>query len=589
MLPALSGAKYRIGAWFKPAADAPIGSLTVPVRVYPDSGTSTTNLWATPSSRSNTAIAPAGVWTWVGGEFIVPDTGAALIAPGFYVQATLNAAVEVSDPEARQMAGGELIVDGSITGVKMFADEAFFTKMSANMGQYKSMFVGVLTGDAISGGKIEGVNYFSPNATAVPRTQFTPAGFEVVRGTTAEPYTAASLGGESGDALLLYDANGVPFGFTGGGDLTGRTATLDSLEVGGRTLEEWFDRSPKLIARQRLGNTSYLNTLRYGTTELGLIELPVSTRAGRIYRVVFAGYINQNMASAKHTMRLRRTYKSTGNPDRPLISSFQVGQADWTIPGGSPQYVRFETLVYSGGNEYQRLLFTGQVAAGFGYVASGDTWPSEFYVEDLGYRPTWNDGVLNTGDGEPYSGTKQDPGTTVPTQSYTTTWTASARTTFQLGTAYPNDGSKPLWSGNYNNDHRVSWALFGVGASSSTHSAEVGKTITAATAGGTITGARLILSATHTYNGTGADVTISWHGSTSLPTTKPAVGTNARTSRWVVGQSSRPVPAEEWPRLQSGATRGFILGAPSGLANLSTYAQHSSALSNIRLEIDYTR
>ena len=140
------GSSYRVGAWVKTSADAPVNTISLYVRLYKDSDN--TQIFTTPSGIKNDGlngrpgIILANTWTWLSGMVKVPDNtenvGGVL---GFYKETGYSTGdTRFSDPLFQQAAGGELIVDGSITGTKVDAQS-----VAAVTGQFISLNVTQLT------------------------------------------------------------------------------------------------------------------------------------------------------------------------------------------------------------------------------------------------------------------------------------------------------------------------------------------------------------------------------------------------------------------------------------------------------------
>lgn len=437
--------------------------------------------------------------------------------------------------------------------------------------------------------EIEETAFYIPHKAAVPRTQMTPQGFQVIRGSLDEPYVAADLGGEFGDSLLMQTPDGRTFGFTGGGDMVGAHASLDSLAIGGQDISQVLDDRNRVVGwfRATTGTPP-----RFGAAEMGLFEMAATCRAGRLYE--FGGHISLWCATASSVRLSLRFTNGTDAASTPLPSVSSTAYRDVYVYLPASTWVSVNLTGWYEGqyptlDQYStRWVWTASNLTGNHEVQMAVSTPGSVVgvMKEIG-MPVSGGGWTLAG-GTPY--TTGDTPTTAPgTRTYKTTWRASAVRSFKLGGSY----SDVLYSGNYDGDQRASWLLFGGVAQAadqdSRYPSHAGLSVLDALAGASGLGGWVTLTCTRTWAYSGADVLLSWHGQTSIPGSIPAAGTSPDTSHWTVGKDTRTIPADELPRLQSGASRGLIIGSNSGQPLNSSYAQHSPALSDSFLTLTYTR
>lgn len=110
--PVVPGQQYRVSVWARTAQAAPARGVSLYLRFYDAGGFVT---WGSPQNASNPDALKANEWTEISGIITAPDN-AVNMTLGFFSQTTLTTAVRFSDPSIRQATGGQLIVNGSITG-----------------------------------------------------------------------------------------------------------------------------------------------------------------------------------------------------------------------------------------------------------------------------------------------------------------------------------------------------------------------------------------------------------------------------------------------------------------------------------------
>lgn len=147
------GERYRVGAWIKMAGGAVSGDGLVMRMQYASTATgnytSSDNLFITP-------VDLAGTYTYVGGEFMVP-TGARFIKLSFMSRdGVAGKTYYVDDVEMFKMVQGELIVDGTIKGIKIAADEITAIHLAANSVTAEQIQANSIVSDKIAANQITG-------------------------------------------------------------------------------------------------------------------------------------------------------------------------------------------------------------------------------------------------------------------------------------------------------------------------------------------------------------------------------------------------------------------------------------------------
>lgn len=134
----MPGQSYRLGAWVKTSAAAPLNTVRLIARLCRESDNA--QIFTTPSSIYNDGldgrpgVMPVDTWVWLSGIVPIPaGTDYNGLGLGFYKEAGYATGdVRFSDPSIQQTMTGELIVDGSVTA----------TKVATNALQAKHLVVG---------------------------------------------------------------------------------------------------------------------------------------------------------------------------------------------------------------------------------------------------------------------------------------------------------------------------------------------------------------------------------------------------------------------------------------------------------------
>lgn len=431
-----------------------------------------------------------------------------------------------------------------------------------------------LDAGTITSGSLSGIDIWSPSATALPRVHVGASTVEVIRSDDdGQEITTVSLGGPDTDRMVLSDHSGSPIaGFEQDGALLATSATVNgTLTVDGDDIMDIIGGLPQgVVARQKLGSTSSLNNITYGSSDLGLLELQIPMTAGRLYRFVASG-----MVWSGGPGRLVLMAKMTTDGSAPTISSPRVGMAAFATDGS--MHVEFTLfLPVQASDVTARILITArqQASPGGGHLVSDDTYPFDIYVEDMGTHPSWGDGAVNTGGGTPIQG-----GTVTPTApavtTRTTTWNAAAVRSWRGGSTVTDS----LHHGYYGGYQRYSLALWGSQLSDALSSGGVH-----------IQGVWLYLRNRSWFNSIGGYARIGHFDSTALPGSPQTSGGGAFTTNlWKPGAGMWiPIPSGWWSGIARGTIRGFTLGEGAGTST-DRYGKFSSALSDIKLKVTYTK
>lgn len=483
------------------------------------------------------------------------------------------------------MAGFQTVFANAITAGMLNVDNAMVQRLAVKFATVQELFAGVFTANAITGGTFVGVDYLSkPAAAEFPQVTISNGLIRVARG---EGEAGVSLGGATSDQMQILKPDGtVLAGFDeNGSGLSQDHEVMGNLTVrGDNVLGMITPRALGVVCRQRLGSTSALNGLRFGfNSELGLLELGVTMLAGRLYRVAFDGMVNSS-GLAEIALRWRRTYSATGTPAAPTISSLQQAQSNYYVKAGLNK-IRFETLIRPVADEYQRVLLTGTCLTSSGqwaHVSSGDTFPAELYIEDLGTYGGQGDGRVNTGNGTPYQGTAVPPSSTAPAQSYESVWEADWIKSFRGGASVTD----ALQQGRFDGFSRYSVIHFP-------------PQVQAALQGTSIQSLEVYLENLSWYRGIGGFARIGRHnlGATAPASPITTGGAAFDSSRWPRGAARWvPLPSDWFSRFAigtgSGGATGITLGeglATSGGTTEDHYGKFRYATSAVKLRARYTR
>ena len=434
--------------------------------------------------------------------------------------------------------------------------------------------VGNLDAGKITSGVLSGVDIYSPSPEVTPRVHVGSSTVEVVRSDgDGQEITTVSLGGPDTDRMVLSDRDGNPIaGFEQDGSLLANSASINGpLTIGGDDIMDLLGSLPQgVVARQKLGSTSRLNAITYGSSSLGLLELQVPMTAGRVYRFGVSG-----MAWSGGAGRLVFMVRMTTDGTAPTISSPRVAMASFATDGATHVESALILPVQSA-DVTARILLTAQqqTSSGGGHLLADDTYPFDIYIEDMGTYPSWGDGTVNTGGGTPLQGATVTPAAPAVTTK-TSTWHAAAFRSWRGSETRPDC----LPQGNYGGYQYYSVALWPAAVARELGSNSV-----------TIQRMEMYLRNRSWYWSAGGRARIGHYNSSSLPGSPQTSGGGAFTSSpWKPGAGMWvAIPKGWWPGVAWGTIRGFTLGEGAG-TDKTYYGKFSSALSDIRLRITYTK
>lgn len=493
----------------------------------------------------------------------------------------------------------QAIFTDKITAQMLNADEVLAQKVSSMMATFQSVFANSITAnmiqaDALNGKTIQGVDIYSPDATSVPRIHLGGSVLEVIRSDGESEFTTVTVGGTTADRMQIMDSTGT---IVGGFDETG-SAVAQNLDVSssltyrGEELVDLLAQLPRgLVARQSLGSSSSVGNLRFGSTELGLVEIMFSAAPGRMFKVRYRGLAVLTGAGV-HTFRLRATSSAgyDGFVTAPtLANSIQYQQNNYTTggTGSASEYVTvdIEALIGDYNGQY-RFLLTGQSSdGGNGRLVVSDTLRGEFTVEDVGTYLSRGDGGLNTGGGTPYTGSPTvTPSPTVPPpKTYTSTWTASWFKSWRSG----SEVTDYLQQGYYGGAQR--YTMIGWTGPNST-GGETGRTVVQALAGATVSKVEVYLENASWYYGAGGQALIGKHGAQTAPASpQTSGGTPFSSGTWARGAAKWvTLPSSWYAGIASGAVDGITLGEGAG-SNMTYYGKFKRLAASCRLRITYTK
>lgn len=372
------------------------------------------------------------------------------------------------------------------------------------------------------------------------------------------PVPTIRVGGALGDNLVIMDpvSGATKAGFNTDGDGVARAFSVDTLTVGGRSVDSLLQSLPRgVVASYQASATRPAIT----TTQYGLFEVAGTLPQGRIYNAMFVG--NFTASNAGNTMRL--FLRSTADGSAPLITSPQLTMGWFPFAIASlPIQCRIGRYFHVGADPAGapvpfRLLLSAQTLANTNtfYPDSGTT-PGQFIIEDIGemYEGFMLDGVAN-------GGTVGDPVTPPPpvgTKTYTKIYGSAWTRCWQGGTG----------PGSVRTD--TTDAVFGYYGGWQNYS-QIGFPTDVYTDlnGSTVQKIELYLYVYHWYSSSGGTVLVGAHGNITAPASFTYSGSVASTGwpagayRWVT------IPSSFYAGFESGANRGFTLGG--GASTSSVY------------------
>lgn len=432
--------------------------------------------------------------------------------------------------------------------------------------QYADAVLANIDAGKIVGGTLSGLaGIFSPAPSSLPRTQIVGSTISVIRaGAEGEEVPTVQLGGTDDDQLMISDTDGSPLG---GIDSDGNVLAQDvnvngNLTVGGTNLMDMLAPLPRgIIARQKLGSSSSLNSIYVGGTELGLLELSADLHAGREYEFFVGGNVNTS-AAGYAALRVRATTAALGStPEAPTITSPGLLSAIIRLQSGNQEIGWSKILPVQTSDVSVRILLAAQTSSASMSLRfnTSDTQTGDIMITDRGSYGSWSDGAVSNGGGNPSSGTSTNPSSTNPTRTYTKSWTVAATRTWRNGSVV----SGKLMQGYYPPGQRYGlWLWDGSIASDVGSSANIQSCI--------LTVKNVDFPAT--LGGSGI-LRIGHYDSTSLPASPQTSGGGAVSVSMKAGQTMKiGLPGGWWGGFATGAIRGISLGeVGSGTENTPTY------------------
>lgn len=434
-------------------------------------------------------------------------------------------------------------------------------------------------------GAIEGKDIYSPSAESYPQVHVGGGLLEVIRATPDDgPVTTIRLGGEQDSVQIINPATGVPLGSMnpdGSVSATGVTSSGD-ISMNGRSLSDvadMADAAPRgLVAAYNIPK----NTLQAGNSLLGIAEVNWIAQAGRMYKIVWDGYIN---APAGNRVQLSFRQKigslSAGasapgaNDDSLVLASGVYGSTHAAL-----RRTHLEA-VYQGlpGSAYQVRLLLAMVNLDANAPIYAAPSGSVIYVEDMG-RGSFANGQLSTGGGTPYAASSGDTTTVAPAKqvrAYTTTWNATWMASCRT------DGASTggtLQQGYYAPNYRRSAIGFNTDPASSS-------SIYKALQGASVQKVELYLKNVSSYSSTGGNAVVDASTLTSAPGSIGAITGRglARAFKFSVGEGKWvTLNSDMWTGLKDGSTRSLVLLG----STVTDYAKFSQT-DPPKIRITYTK
>ena len=430
---------------------------------------------------------------------------------------------------------------------------------------------------------VEGL--YSPDKESYPQVHVGGGLLEIIRATPDDgPVTTIRLGGEQDSVQIINPATGVPLGSMnpdGSMSTTGITSSGD-ISMNGRSLSDVVD----TVDQAPLGVIAAFqipqNTLQAGSSLLGIAEVNWIAQAGRMYRVVWDGYLN---APANNRVQLSFRQKigslSTGagapgtNDDSLVLASGIYGSTSAAL-----RRTHLEA-VYQGlpGSAYQSrvLLAMNNIDANAPVYAAA--YGSVIYVEDMG-RGSFANGQLSTGGGTPYAASSGDTTTVAPpkqVRTYTTTWNATWMASCRT------DGASTggtLQQGYYAPNYRRSAIGFNTDPASSS-------SIYKALQGASVQKVELYLKNVSFYSSDGGNAVVDASTLTAAPGSIGAITGRglARAFKFSVGEGKWvTLTSDMWAGLQDGSTRSLVLLG----STVTDYAKFSQT-DPPKIRITYTK
>ena len=359
---------------------------------------------------------------------------------------------------------------------------------------------------------------------------------------------------------IINPATGVPIGSMnpdGSVSATGITSSGD-IYMNGRSLSDvvdTVDQAPLgVIAAFKIPK----NSLQAGNSLLGIAEVNWIAQAGRMYKIVWDGYIN---APANNRVQLQLRMKigslangavAPGTNDDSTVLASGVYHAS-SIAGLRSTHLE---ALYQGlpGSDYQARVLLAMVNLDANAPIYAAPYGSSIHAEDMGVA-SFSNGSPATGGGVPYAASSGDTTTVAPekqVRTYTTTWPmtwmASHRTDGASTGGY-------LQQGYYSPNSRRS--AFGFN-SDPANSASVYRALQ----GASVQKVELYLKNVSFYASTGGNAVVDASTLTAAPGSIGAITGRglARAFKFSVGEGKWvTLNSDMWAGLKDGSTRSLVL------------------------------
>lgn len=378
--------------------------------------------------------------------------------------------------------------------------------------------------------------------------------------------------------------------------------------VYGREFADWMAPLPQGLQAQGRYFTSTGIIADGIVGPYGIGEIAFDAKARRAYLIVIEGL---HYYSSAGQMRALLTLRYTNTGVAPTVSTGSILASKFVdIPvagdGYSPPPFIVPASFSNVADQEIRLLLVARRFSGAtsgstlgvrSYTSADDYWaPLRWAVYEMGdqvedsFQVSDGDGTRPT----PPAGTTTTPPAPKPVaqkKSYRTTWLSSWETSF-LGdgtkrtssdTTDVMQGFTPYYSAGGNQRGFVG---FGGGADYSTAGSEIGKSITSALSGATVSKVEVKLRCIHTHSNAGGTARIGYHGIASEPASMPGAAAYDAVRKffkpgdeiWVT------LPSSTWNDWKSGNYRGVTTGP------LGDYMRFDgSGTDRPALRITYTR
>ena len=385
---------------------------------------------------------------------------------------------------------------------------------------------------------------------------------------------------------IINPATGVPSGSMnpdGSVSATGITSSGD-ISMRGRSLSDVVD----TVDQAPLGVIAAFqvpkNSLQAGNSLLGIAEVNWIAQAGRMYKIVWDGYINAP-ANTRVQLQLRMKIGSMANgavaPGTNDDSTVLASGVYHAASTAGLMSTHLEAL-YRGmpGQAYQARVLLAMVNLDANAPIYAVPYGSSIHAEDMGVA-SFSNGSLATGGGVPYAASSGDTTTVAPakqvrtyTATWPMTWMASHRTDGASTGGY-------LQQGYYPPNRRRS--AFGFN-SDPANSASVYRALQ----GASVQKVELYLKNVSFYSSQGGNANIDASTLSSAPSSLAAVTGRGlvRNFKFSVGEGKWvTLTSDMWPGLVDGSTRSFVLGTTAGASDYARFSQTDPP----KLRITYTK